>query len=90
MRGEPEVVPEALEFAWEALRLDDPLTEDCELSFEEVGPRSACLACGAEFDHDRFHVRCPVCGSDGTRLLRGRELDIVSMEVETPDDDREG
>ena len=36
-----------------------------------------------EFDLDRFHVRCPACGGRDTHLLRGRELDLVSMEVES-------
>lgn len=81
-----EVVPETLDFAWEVFREDDPLTGESELEVEDVHPRSRCLACGHEFDHDRFHLRCPACGSMQTRLLQGRELDIVSMEVETDDD----
>lgn len=81
-----EVVPESLDFAWEVFREDDPLTGESELEVEDVHPRSRCLACGDEFDHDRFHLRCPACGSLQTRLLQGRELDIVSMEVETDDD----
>lgn len=80
-----EVVPEAMDFAWETLREDDPLTADAELHVEHVGCRSACVACGAEFDHDRFHCRCPECGSGQTITVRGRELDIVSIEIETPD-----
>ena len=79
-----EVVRESLDFAWEALREDDPLTAEAELIVEEVHPRSACVSCGNEFDHDRFHLRCPVCGSGQTLTLCGRELDIVSMEIETP------
>ncbi len=80
-----EVVRESLVFAWEAMREDDPLTAEAELVVEEVHPRSVCLACGAEFDHDRWHLRCPVCGSGETSAIRGRELDIVNMEIETPD-----
>lgn len=80
-----EVVPESLSFAWEALREDDPMTERAELAVEHVAPRSACMACGAQFDHDRFHCRCPECGSGQTASIRGRELDIVSIEIETPD-----
>ncbi|MCI7730121.1 hydrogenase maturation nickel metallochaperone HypA [Enorma burkinafasonensis] len=79
-----EVVPESLDFAWEVLGEEDPLTAGSELVVEEVHPRSRCLACGAEFDHDRFHLRCPVCGSAATTLLAGRELQIVSMEVDLP------
>ncbi len=78
-----EVVPEALELAWEVLCEEDPLTEGCAFTVEEVHPRSRCLACGEEFAHDRFHLRCPVCGSRETSLVAGRELDIVSIEIES-------
>lgn len=81
-----EVAPDALDFAWEILCEEDPLTDGCKLSWEAVHPRSRCSVCGAEFEHDRFHVRCPKCGSAATNLLQGRELDIVSIEVETPDE----
>lgn len=80
-----EVVPESLDFAWDVLREDDALTEQAELRVEELHPRSRCLVCGEEFAHDRFHLRCPLCGSADTHLLQGRELDIVSMEIETDD-----
>lgn len=77
-----EVVPEALDFAWETLRAERTLTETAELTVEEVSPESTCRDCGVTFDHDRFHCRCPECGSANTRLLRGRELEITSMEIE--------
>lgn len=80
-----EVVPEAMDFAWETLRGEDPLTADAELKVEHVGCRSVCVSCGAEFDHDRFHCRCPECGSGQTLTVSGREMDIVSIEIETPD-----
>ena len=71
-----EVVREALDFAWETFRDEDPLTRGCELAVEEVHPQSECLDCG----------RCPLCGGANVRLLHGRELDIASIEIETPDD----
>ncbi len=77
-----EVVPEALDFAWETLRAERALTCGAEMHVETVLPASSCRDCGAEFDHDRFHCRCPECGSANTRLLRGRELEITSMEIE--------
>lgn len=80
-----EVVRESLDFAWEVLREEDPQTAACELTVEEVHPHSVCRACGNEFDHDVRHLRCPACGSGDTRLVHGRELDIVSVEIETPD-----
>ena len=79
-----EVVPEAMDLAWEVLCEEDPLTDGCKLTVEDVYPESVCNACGERFTHDRFHLRCPVCGSADTRLIHGRELDIISIEVEHP------
>lgn len=81
-----EVVPESLDFAWEVLRDEDPLTAGAELRCERVHPASVCMACGNAFEHDRFHLRCPQCGSAETRLEHGRELDIVSLDIETSDE----
>lgn len=84
-----EVVPEAMDLAWEVLCEEDPLTDGCKLTVEDVYPESVCNACGERFTHDRFHLRCPVCGSADTRLIHGRELDIISIEVEHPDEPNE-
>lgn len=83
------VVPEAMEFAFEALSEDDPLLNGATLEMQFVTPRSSCLDCGAEFEHDRFHNHCPECGSATTMLVAGRELEVASMEIETPDDEDE-
>lgn len=81
------VVPEAMEFAFEALSEDDPMLDGCELTMNFVTPKSRCLDCGTEFEHDRFHNRCTNCDSAATVLIAGRELEVASMEIETPDDD---
>lgn len=79
------VVPEAMEFAFEALSEDYPLLEGCELVMEFITPKSRCLDCGNEFEHDRFQNRCPNCDSATTILIAGREMEVKSMEIETPD-----
>ena len=79
-----EAIADALEFAFEALS-EGTLSEGAELSIDWVGPRSICLECANEFDHDRFHRTCPECGSYETTLLAGRELEIASIEVDLPD-----
>ena len=81
-----DIVDEAFTFAWDALTELDVVTAAAELNVERVSPASRCLACGVEFEHDRFHRRCPECGCGDTELLRGREMEIVSIEVETDDD----
>lgn len=82
-----EVVQESLDFMWGiCCEQRGPMVEGCRLEVEYVYPRSACLKCGHEFEHDRFHLKCPECGSASTMLLSGRELEIVSMDVDIPDD----
>lgn len=82
-----EVVQESLDFMWGiCCEQRGPMVEGCRLEVEYVYPRSACLKCGHEFEHDRFHLKCPKCGSASTMLLSGRELEIASMDVDIPDD----
>ena len=82
-----EVVQESLDFMWGiCCEQRGPMVEGCRLEVEYVYPRSACLKCGHEFEHDRFHLNCPECGSASTMLLSGRELEIASMDVDIPDD----
>lgn len=84
-----ECIQDALEFAFEALTEDDPFVCDAELTINMIKPKSRCLECGAEFEHDRFHMFCPECDSFATELLAGRELQIDSIEVDIPDDEEE-
>ena len=81
-----EAIPEALEFAFEALS-EGTICEGAQLTVNIVGPRSICAECGEEFDHDRFHRACPACGGYETILIAGRELEIESIEVELEDED---
>ena len=82
-----EAIEDALMFAFDALIDDDPLMEGATLEVEMVAPKSRCLECGAEFNHDRFHLFCPECESFATTLLEGRELYIDSIEVDIPDEE---
>lgn len=84
-----ECIQDALEFAFEALTEDDSFVRDAELTINMIKPKSRCLECGAEFEHDRFHMFCPECDSFATELLAGRELQIDSIEVDIPDDEEE-
>ena len=84
-----ECIQDALEFAFEALAEDDPFVRDAELTINMIKPKSRCLECGAEFEHDRFHMFCPECDSFATELHAGRELQIDSIEVDIPDDEEE-
>ena len=80
-----EAIQDALEFAFEALSDCDEFVKGAELSINMVKPKSRCLECGAEFEHDRFHMFCQKCESFATELMAGRELQIDSIEVDLPE-----
>ena len=82
-----EAIPDALQFAWEVLQEGEPMIANAKLNVNMISPKSRCLECNAEYEHDRFHMVCPECGSAFTKLLRGRELNIASLDVDVPDGD---
>lgn len=86
-----ECIHEALVFAFEALQElpEYSLCAHAKLDVNIIQPESVCLECGERYKHDRFHVLCPVCGSFATELLSGREMQIDSIEIETPDENDE-
>ena len=81
-----EAVEDALIFAFEALAEADPFTQGATLDLTMIRPRSVCLECGHEFEHDLYNRFCPVCDSFATELLAGRELQIDSIEVDLPEE----
>jgi len=76
-----EISEDSLRFAFDALKEGTP-AQDATLDVTVLPPRSQCLECGTEYDHDRFSVKCPQCGSVITKLLQGREMRIDAIEVE--------
>lgn len=80
-----EAIEDSLRFAFEVLT-EGTISEGAELDINIVKPESRCLDCGAEYEHDRFHMMCPKCGSYATQLIAGREMQIDSIEVDLPDD----
>jgi hydrogenase nickel incorporation protein HypA/HybF len=74
-------VPEALQFAFEALS-PGTLMEGAELGIEEVPAKFYCRNCSAEFTADRMYSECPNCQQASGEIRAGRELELASMEIE--------
>ena len=74
------VVEEALTFAFEALAEDTP-AQGARLAVEKVPVTCYCEACQKEFEVPRFSYRCPVCQTLSREVRRGRELELISIEV---------
>ncbi|WP_341860290.1 hydrogenase maturation nickel metallochaperone HypA [Desulfohalovibrio reitneri] len=79
------VVPEALDFAWEALTRDTEF-EGAGLETEEVPLVLKCGGCGREFTPEGLAAMispCPYCEEQiGHELVSGRELHIEHIEAE--------
>ncbi len=76
------IVMEALDFAWEAA-VKESMLEGAEKRVHTVKARAKCLDCNREFDAKTLFDACPSCGSYFTTLLRGKEMKIKSITLET-------
>jgi hydrogenase nickel incorporation protein HypA/HybF len=74
------VVPEALEHAFAVLK-DGTMAEDACLVVDYVPAIAWCSACRKEFESSELVCLCPACKAPSVQLRKGRELEIVSLEV---------
>lgn len=72
---------EALRFAFDVVRQDEPALADCSLvcRFVPIEVRCECGATGAP--PDPLLLICPECGSRKVQLISGRQIDIVRISV---------
>ena len=80
-----QVVPSALEFAFELVAKDTP-AEGAELAIEELPAEGRCRACGAETTMAGFPLCCAACGGLDIELTSGEELLVDSLELEELED----
>jgi hydrogenase nickel incorporation protein HypA/HybF len=72
---------EALRFAWEIARAGTALAAS-ELVIERVPLRVRCPQCGRTRTPEMQAIACPDCAEAEQEILAGRELELVSLEVE--------
>lgn len=85
------VVPEALLFSFD-LAAAGTLIEGARLEIEEIPVSVFCQTCKAEQQLPSIqYFRCPVCDTPTPEVVRGRELELTSLEVtdlnETPEEE---
>jgi hydrogenase nickel incorporation protein HypA/HybF len=80
-----EIQEFALDFAFESMT-PGTMAEGARLVVTTLAPSSRCRECGLEYDHDRFEMICPSCGSFNVEPLTGRELQIDSIEADDGQD----
>jgi hydrogenase nickel incorporation protein HypA/HybF len=76
------VMPESLQFAFDALK-EPTKAKDAKLTIEIVPVGGACKSCKKDFDEkeNAYIFACPLCGSNDFEITRGREMEIVEMEM---------
>lgn len=75
------VVREALVSAYDLAREGTPLA-GAELIVEAVPLVTYCPACAVEVLPPSIQeLRCPACGASTPEVIRGRELEIVALEI---------
>jgi hydrogenase nickel incorporation protein HypA/HybF len=74
------VVPEALEFAFTVVTRGT-IAEGARLVIERVPVVCRCPDCGCEFEPPDVIYACPGCGQISADVLRGKELELASLEV---------
>lgn len=75
------VVPESLDFAFQALTKDTEF-EGTKLIQKIILAKAICKDCGLEQTRNSLYSECKNCGSFKFEMLSGMELQISKMEVE--------
>ncbi len=75
------VVEHSLTFCFEIITKDTPL-ENARLEIETVPVRIRCTGCGTEWEADTPVFQCPDCEQGKIEMLSGREIEIVSLELQ--------
>jgi hydrogenase nickel incorporation protein HypA/HybF len=74
------VVRDSLRFSWD-IACENSVAAGSRLEIEDVPLAVYCEACRQEKLPGRLILRCPDCGQSTPRIVRGREFQLVSMEV---------
>ena len=78
------IVSESLRFCFD-VAAKDTAVDGAVLNIEEVPVQARCNDCAHEWVIDKPFFKCPACKSGSVAMLSGKELDIVSIEIEDKD-----
>lgn len=77
-----QIVPEALQLAFEAVSADT-VAAGAVLTIVEEGLVARCQSCGRQYEPAIDDFRCPACGTANPELLAGRDIVLRSVGCET-------
>ena len=74
------VDPDALAFAFEVV-MAGGIGQGATLEMEVVPTQCRCGGCGQRFEPVDVIFACPICGELSADVLRGRELELMGLEL---------
>jgi hydrogenase nickel incorporation protein HypA/HybF len=74
------VIPEALQFAFDIV-VQGTIAATATLSIETIPAICYCSTCHQDFQPTDWIYECPTCHQLSAKLLQGRDLELVSLEV---------
>lgn len=77
-----QVVDDILITYFEAFTLDFPVLADARLIITHEAAQVQCRRCSGTWDFQEHQYFCPVCSTADCEILSGRDIRIVSLEVE--------
>lgn len=80
------IVPDSLQFCFSVIVSDTNMPR-AYLTIEQVPTISRCRDCMLRFAVEDFAFTCPGCRSANLELISGKELEIVEIELEDPNDE---
>lgn len=75
------VVIDALDFAMDSAKKETPL-ERASIKMYNITANARCNNCKREFELNDFFSVCPYCNSVSFVIITGKELKVISIEVE--------
>ena len=75
------IMSDALLFSFDAIKAES-IAKEAVLNIEAVPVSGSCSECENNFVvQEDYILSCPHCGGGSFRMIAGREMDIVDMEV---------
>ncbi len=79
------VVEQSLTFCFEIITKDTPL-ENARLEIDSVPVRVHCKSCDQSWEVKGPVFQCPFCKDGDVEMISGREIEIISLELEEEPD----
>lgn len=71
---------DALDFVWPQA-VKNTVLENAHRKINIIESKAKCLECEKHFDLDNYYDSCPKCKSHFKKILSGKELRVIALEV---------